>query len=399
VVRPGVPLVGQMREGLAARRMSRIPPYLFAEIDKKVAAKRAMGVDVIGLDIGDPDAATPEHIVAAARDALPRVENHRYASYFGMPALRRAVAAWYQRRFGVGLDPDTEILPTLGSKDGISHLPFALVDPGDVVLVPSPGYPVYLTGTVMADGEPHLMPLTAANKWLPDFDAIPVAVAERARILWLNYPNNPTAATAPLEFYERALAFARSYGITLCHDFPYSEVTYRGYRAPSILELPGAKEVAVEFHSLSKTYNMTGWRIGMAVGNAEVLKLLGQVKTNVDSGIFQVVQHAGIAALEGERDGDLEPVYEARQSRTLEVLRELGWKGAEAPDATFYLWLPVPDGYTSVSFASKVLDDAGVNVTPGNGFGEHGEGYFRVSLTVPDARLDEALDRLRRVRF
>jgi LL-diaminopimelate aminotransferase len=299
----------------------------------------------------------------------------------------------------VELDPDSEILPTLGSKDGISHLPFALVDPGDVVLVPSPGYPVYLTGTVMADGEPFIMPLAAANGWLPDLDSIPGEIADRARILWLNYPNNPTASTAPIEFYERAVAFCRAHGITLCHDFPYSEVTYRGYRAPSVLEVPGARDVAIEFHSLSKTFNMTGWRIGMAVGNAEVLKLLGQVKTNIDSGIFPVVQHAGIAALEGPENAALNLMYEARQSRVLAVLRELGWHDATAPDATFYLWLPVPEGYTSVSFASRVLDEAGVNVTPGNGFGEHGEGYFRVSLTVPDKRLDEALERLRTISF
>jgi LL-diaminopimelate aminotransferase len=251
----------------------------------------------------------------------------------------------------------------------------------------------------MADAEPYILPLTAANQWLPDFDSIPTGIAERARILWLNYPNNPTAATAPVEFYERALAFCRTNGITLCHDFPYSEVTFRGYRAPSVLELPGARENAIEFHSLSKTFNMTGWRIGMAVGNADVLRLLGQVKTNIDSGIFPVVQHAGIAALDGPENDALNAVYEARQSRTLAVLRELGWTDARAPDATFYLWLPVPDGYSSVSFTSKVLDDAGVNVTPGNGFGEHGEGYFRVSLTVPDARLDEALERLRKISF
>ena len=379
--------------------MLRIPPYLFAEIDKKVAAKRAAGVDVIALDIGDPDTPTPQDIVAAAEDALRHGDNHRYASYYGMPSLRRAIAAWYQRRFGVELDPDSEILPTLGSKDGISHLPFALIDPGDVVLVPSPGYPVYLTGTVMADGEAYLMPLTAAGHWLPDLDAIPGSVADRARVLWLNYPNNPTAATAPLAFYEKALAFCRRHDIVLCHDFPYSEVTYRGYRAPSVLELPGAKEVAIEFHSLSKTFNMTGWRIGMAVGNAEVLRLLGQVKTNIDSGIFPVVQHAGIAALEGPDNHALNAVYEARQTRTLAVLREVGWNDAVAPDATFYLWLPVPDGYTSVSFAGRVLDEAAVNVTPGNGFGKHGEGYFRVSLTVPDSRLDEALERLRRLSF
>jgi LL-diaminopimelate aminotransferase len=391
--------LSQLRQNLAASRMSRIPPYLFAEIDKKVAAKRAAGVDVIALDIGDPDTPTPEHILAAAADALPHVENHRYASYFGMPALRRAVGGWYRRRFGVELDPDNEILPTLGSKDGISHLPFALVNPGDVVLVPSPGYPVYLTGTVMADGNPYLMPLTAANNWLPDLDAIPGEIAERARILWLNYPNNPTAATAPPEFYEKALDFCRVHGIVLCHDFPYSEVTFRGYRAPSVLQFAGAKDLAIEFHSLSKTFNMTGWRIGMAVGNAEVLRLLGQVKTNIDSGIFPVVQRAGIAALEGQANDALNHVYEARQARTLAVLRELGWRDAVAPDATFYLWLPVPEGYTSVDFAARVLDEAAVNVTPGNGFGEHGEGYFRVSLTVPDARLDEALERLRKLSF
>jgi LL-diaminopimelate aminotransferase len=391
--------VTQLRDGLAARRMSRIPPYLFAEIDKKVAAKRAAGVDVIALDIGDPDTPTPGHIVDAARDALPHVENQRYASYFGMPALRQAVAGWYKGRFDVDVDPDSEILPTLGSKDGISHLPFALVDPGDVVLVPSPGYPVYFTGTVMADGEPHILPLRAENGWLPDLEAVPAAVVERARILWLNYPNNPTAATAPRDFYEKALTFCRRNGIVLCHDFPYSEVTFRGYRAPSVLEIPGAKEVAIEFHSLSKTFNMTGWRIGMAVGNEAVLRLLGQVKTNIDSGIFPVVQRAGIAALEGPDNDALNGIYEARQSRTLEVLRDLGWRDAVAPDATFYLWLPVPDGYTSVSFASHVLDQAGVNVTPGNGFGEYGEGYFRLSLTVPDQRLDEALERLRKLTF
>ncbi len=386
-------------ETLAAQRMSRIPPYLFAEIDRRVAAKRASGVDVIALDIGDPDTPTPAHVLAAATEALRHGENHRYASYFGMPALREAIAGWYQRRFEVDLDPASEVLPTLGSKDGISHLPFALVNPGDVVLMPSPGYPVYLTGTVMADGEPYILPLSAAHNWLPDLDAVPGDVAARARILWLNYPNNPTAATAPPEFFEKALRFCRDHAIVLCHDFPYSEVTFRGYRAPSILQFPGAKEVAVEFHSLSKTFNMTGWRVGMAVGNPEVLRLLGQVKTNIDSGIFPVVQHAAIAALNGPDLGHLNGIYEGRQARTLQVLREIGWPDATAPDATFYLWLPVPAGYSSVSFATRVLDEAGVNVTPGNGFGEPGEGYFRVSLTVTDDRLDEALERLRKLRF
>jgi len=263
------------RDSLAAKRMARIPPYLFAEIDRKVAAKRAAGADVIALDIGDPDTPTPEHIVRAAMEAVQKGENHRYASYFGMPALREAIAGWYQRRFEVTLDPATEVLPTLGSKDGISHLPFALVNPGDVVLMPSPGYPVYLTGTVMADGDPYILPLTAANNWLPDLDTIPDEVAARARILWLNYPNNPTAATAPREFLEKAVAFCRRHQVVLCHDAPYSEVCFRGYRPLSILQVEGAREVAVEFHSLSKTFNMTGWRVGMAVGNPEVLKLLG----------------------------------------------------------------------------------------------------------------------------
>jgi LL-diaminopimelate aminotransferase len=384
---------------LAAKRMSRIPPYLFAEIDKKVAAKRAAGVDVIALDIGDPDTPTPAPIVEAAIDALRHGENHRYASYYGMPALREAIAGWYKRRFDVDLDPATEVLPTLGSKDGISHLPFALVDPGDVVLVPSPGYPVYITGTVMADGDPYVLPLTAANGWVPDLDAVPEDVASRARILWLNYPNNPTAATVPDGFFEKAIEFCRHHGIVLCHDFPYSEVSFRGYRAPSVLQVPGARDVAVEFHSLSKTFNMTGWRVGMAVGNAEVVRLLGQVKTNIDSGIFPVVQHAAIAALNGPELPEMNALYERRQARTLQVLREIGWSDAVAPDATFYLWLPVPDGYTSVGFAAHVLDQAGVNVTPGNGFGEPGEGYFRLSLTVPDHRLDEALERLRKLRF
>ena len=379
--------------------MSRIPPYLFAEIDRKVAAKRAQGIDVIALDIGDPDRPTPDHVVEAAREALPDVANHRYASYYGMPELSEAVAGWYRRRFGVELDASSQVLPTLGSKDGISHLPFALVNPGDVVLVPSPGYPVYLTGTVMADGEPHILPLTAANGWLPDLAAIPDEVAARARILWLNYPNNPTAATAPLDFYRGAVDFCRRHGIVLCHDFPYSEIVFRGYRAPSVLQVDGATDVAVEFHSLSKSYNMTGWRVGMAVGNAEVLRLLGQVKTNIDSGIFPVVQHAAIAALNGPDNEGLNAVYEARQARALSAFHDLGWRDQVAPDATFYLWLPVPDGYTSVSFATRVLDDAAVNITPGNGFGEHGEGYFRVSLTVPDSRLDEALERLRKLKL
>jgi LL-diaminopimelate aminotransferase len=379
--------------------MARIPPYLFAELDRKVAERRAAGVDVITLDIGDPVEPTPEHIIQAAQEALPHADNHRYASYSGMPELRGAMAAWYQRRFSVELDPDHEVLPTLGAKEGIAHLPVALLDPGDVALVPSPGYPVYLTGAVMADADVVLMPLRPTNGWLPDLDAIPDDALRRARVLWVNYPNNPTAAIAPLAFFREAVEFCRRHDIVLCSDLPYSEVSFRGYRAPSALEVPGAKEVVVEFHSLSKTYNMTGWRVGMAVGNADVVRLLGQVKTNVDSGIFQVVQRAAIAALSSPEDGAIDAVYASRQQRAIDTFCEMGWTDIEVPDATFYLWLSVPHGYSSMSFASHLLDHAGVNVTPGIGFGEYGEGYFRVSLTVPDHRLDEALERLRHLRF
>jgi LL-diaminopimelate aminotransferase len=379
--------------------MARIPPYLFAEIDRKVAEKRAAGVDVIGLDIGDPDVPTPAPIVDAAVAALNAGENHRYASYFGMPELRRAMADWYARRFGVELDPDTEVLPTLGAKDAIAHVPLALLDPGDVALAPDPGYPVYVTGAIMADAEPYPMQLRANQGWLPDLDAIPRDIAERARILWLNYPNNPTAATAPADFFQEAIEYCRREGIILCHDAPYSEISFRGYSAPSVLQFEGAKEVAVEFHSLSKTYNMTGWRVGMAVGNAEVVRLLGQVKTNIDSGVFPVVQHAAISALRTPQDPAMNAIYQARQERAVKTLRTLGWDDFVPPDATFYLWVPVPDGYTSVSFAARVLDEAGVNVTPGVGFGRGGEGYVRISLTVPDRRLDEALERLTKLTF
>jgi LL-diaminopimelate aminotransferase len=383
-----------------AKRLGRIPPYLFAEIDRKVQEKKRAGVDVISLGIGDPDLATPGRIVSVLQEAAADPANHRYASYFGLAELREAIAGWYQDRSGIELDPATEILPTLGSKDGISHVPLALVDPGDVVLAPDPGYTVYVTGAIMAGAEPYAMPLTQENHWLPDLDAIPADVAARARLLWLNYPNNPTAATASREFLERAVAFCRRHDIVLCHDAPYSEIAFDGYRPPTLFEIPGAKDIGLEFHSLSKTYNMTGWRIGWVCGRADLVDLIGQLKTNIDSGIFQAVQWAAIEALNGgeEETKAACAVYARRHRAVAETLNSLGWN-IKPPRATFYVWAPVPDGYDSIGFASHVLDQVGVNITPGVGFGPHGEGYFRLSVTAPDARIDEAMARMRKLRI
>jgi LL-diaminopimelate aminotransferase len=383
-----------------AQRLGLIPPYLFAEIDRKVQEKKRAGVDVISLGIGDPDLPTPERIVSVLQEAAADPANHRYPSYFGLVELREAIAHWYRERFRVTLDPATEILPTLGSKDGISHVPLALVDPGDVVLAPDPGYTVYVTGALMAGGEPYIMPLESRNQWLPDLDAIPDAVAERARLMWLNYPNNPTAAVADRAFLERAVDFCRRHGIVLCHDAPYSEIAFDGYRPLSLFEIDGAKEIGLEFHSLSKTYNMTGWRIGWVCGRADLVGLIGQLKTNIDSGIFQAVQWAAIEALNG---GEAETqaaceVYGRRHRLVADTLNALGWS-IKPPRATFYVWAPVPSGYDSLRFAGHVLDEVGVNITPGVGFGAHGEGYFRLSVTAPDARLEEAMARLRRLKL
>ena len=383
-----------------ASRLGRIPPYLFAEIDRKVQEKKRSGVDVISLGIGDPDLPTPQRIVHVLQEAAADPANHRYASYFGLAELRQAIADWYGERSVVTLDPSTEILPTLGSKDGIAHVPLALVDPGDVVLAPDPGYTVYVTGALMAGADPYVMPLTAANQWLPELDAIPEDVAQRARLMWLNYPNNPTAAVADREFLERAVAFCQRHDIILCHDAPYSEIAFDGYRPLTLFEIPGAKEIGLEFHSLSKTYNMTGWRIGWVCGRADLVGLIGRLKTNIDSGIFQAVQWAAIEALNG---GDQETraacdVYARRHRLVADTLNDLGWN-IKPPRATFYVWAPVPDGYDSIGFASHVLDEVGVNITPGVGFGAYGEGYFRLSVTAPDARLEEAMERMRKLKL
>jgi len=383
-----------------ASRLAKIPPYLFAEIDRKVQEKKRAGVDVISLGIGDPDLPTPPRIVHVLQEAAADPANHRYASYFGLAELRQAIAGWYGARSGVTLDPDTEILPTLGSKDGIAHVPLALVDPGDIVLAPNPGYTVYMTGALMAGGDPYVMPLTAANHWLPDLDAIPEDVAERARLMWLNYPNNPTAAVADREFLESAVAFCQRHDIILCHDAPYSEIAFDGYRPLTLFEVPGAKEIGLEFHSLSKTFNMTGWRIGWVCGRADLVGLIGQLKTNIDSGIFQAVQWAAIEALNGgdQDTREANKVYARRHRLVADTLNDLGWN-LKPPRATFYVWAPVPAGYDSIGFASHVLNEVGVNITPGVGFGAHGEGYFRLSVTAPDARLEEAMTRMRKLKL
>jgi LL-diaminopimelate aminotransferase len=378
-------------------RMKAIPPYLFAEIDRKVAERKAAGADVISFGIGDPDLPTPgfivEELAAAARDP----STHRYPSYFGLPALRTAIAAFYRRRFGVELDPDTQVLPLIGSKEGIAHLPWAFVDPGDPVLVTEPGYPVYEVATILAGGQPVHVPLSAVDGWFPELGRIDGATADRARILWLCYPSNPTGAVATAGQLDEAVRFCAAHDLLLAYDNAYSEITYDGFVAPSVLQVPGALEVAVEFGSLSKTCNMTGWRIGWAVGNPTAVEALGRVKTNIDSGIFNAVQRAGVAALESGMPHlpGLLATYQRRRDRIMEVFWEAGWK-VDAPKGALYVWLPTPPGESSVAFTARLLDEAGVVVAPGTGYGPSGEGYIRLSLTIPDERLEEGCERVRK---
>jgi LL-diaminopimelate aminotransferase len=380
-----------------ARRIAAIPPYLFAEIDRRIAEKRAAGVDVISFGIGDPDLPTPEFIVEELARAAHDPSTHQYPSYFGLPAFREAVADFYRRRFGVTLDPATQVLPLIGSKEGLAHLPWAFVDPGETALVPEPGYPVYEVATILAGGEPVHLPLGAERGWFPDFAAVGRAAADRAKILWLNYPSNPTAAVATLDQFEQAVRFAADHDLLLAHDNAYSEITFDGFVAPSVLEVPGAVEVAVEFGSLSKIFNMTGWRIGWVVGNPVAIEALGRVKTNIDSGIFNAVQRAGLAALRSDMPHlpGLVATYQRRRDRIMEVFNEAGWK-VEAPKGALYVWLPTPPGESSVRFTQRLLDDAGVVVAPGSGYGPSGEGYVRLSLTIPDARLEEGCERVRK---
>ncbi len=375
-----------------ADRMGELPPYLFARIDEMKANKIRSGVDVIDLGVGDPDLPTPDHIVEELCRAARDPANHHYPSYAGMTEYRAAVAGWYRKRFGIELDPGTEVLALMGSKDGIAHIPEAFVNPGDYVLAPSPGYPVYRTSTLFAEGKLYEMPLSAENQFIPVLEDIPHNIAAAARIMFLNYPNNPTSAVTLPGFFESAVEFARENDILIVHDNAYSEISYDGYRAPSFLATDGAMDVAVEMHSLSKTFNMTGWRIGMAVGNASILSGLSRLKSNIDSGVFDAVQRAAIAALNGPDTTvkDACRIYQERRDVLVKGLRELGF-AVEAPKATFYVWMQVED---CMGFAARMLDEAGIVVTPGIGFGSGGDGYVRFALTRTKERIREAIERM-----
>lgn len=378
-----------------ARRIQTLPPYLFARIDEKIAEAKAKGVDVISLGIGDPDLPTPEHIINKLVKAARNPVNHRYPSYVGMLEFRQAVAEWYKRRSNTILDPKKEVVALIGSKEGIAHIAFCYLNPGDIALIPDPGYPVYGVGTSLAGGVPYNMPLKEENGFLPDLEAIPEEIAHKAKLMFLNYPNNPTGAIADERFYLKVIDFAKKYDILICHDGPYSEIAFKGYKPLSFLEVPGAKDVGIEFHSMSKTYNMTGWRIGWAAGNAGVIDALGRIKSNIDTGVFQAIQEAAIEGLLGSQAivQEINAIYQERQEIVLDGLTALGWS-VERPQATIYVWPKVPKGFTSASFCELILDKTGVVVTPGNSYGEYGEGYFRISLTVKTERLREALQRM-----
>ncbi|HNV86254.1 MAG TPA: LL-diaminopimelate aminotransferase [Candidatus Omnitrophota bacterium] len=383
-----------------SERLGKLPPYLFAEIDRLKREAVAKGRDIIDMGVGDPDTPTPSFIIEALNRASRDAQNHRYALDAGMPQLRKAIAEWYESRYEVRLDPEREILPLIGSKEGIAHMPLAILNPGEVALIPDPGYPPYRSGTVFAGGVPCLMPLLAENHFLPDLGDIDETQLKRAKMMFLNYPNNPTTACAPLEFMEEALRFGKKNGLAICYDAAYAEMGFEGYEAPSFLGIEGAKERCIEFHSLSKTFSMTGWRIGFAVGNADLIRFLGKIKSNVDSGIFQAVQWAGVTALrEGAEEArKILKIYEERRNVLVTGLRKLGWENIEMPAATFYVWIPVPPGYTSQEITLKFLREADIVVTPGNGFGANGEGYFRIALTVPKQRIQEALERIAKIK-
>ena len=383
-----------------AKRIKELPIYLFTEIDRKKKEALARGVDLIDLGVGDPDIPTPPKIVEKLMEGASKPVNHRYPSSAGLLQYREAVAIWYQKRFGVKLDPEREVVSLIGSKEGIANMAIAFVDPGDIVLVASPCYPVYHIGTSFCGGKNYFLPLVKKNHFLPDLDAVPAGVARQAKMLWINYPNNPTAAVAEKDFFARVVEFAHRYNIIVCHDAAYTEMGFDGYRPASFLELEGAQEVGIEFHSLSKTFNMTGWRVGMAVGNKDLVSGLAQVKSNVDSGIFQAVQEAAIEALH-LGDEIVEPsrrVYQERRDILVSGLRAAGLE-CEKPRATFYVWVSAPKGLTSAQFTAKLLDEVGVVTTPGNGFGEVGEGYVRFTICVAKERLGEVTERIRQVRF
>ncbi|MFQ5380794.1 MAG: LL-diaminopimelate aminotransferase [Dehalococcoidia bacterium] len=380
-----------------ARRVESLPPYLFAEISKKIAARRAEGQDIVTFGIGDPDLPTPDHIMAALHRAADDPANHRYPESEGLPELRRAISDWYSRRFEVHFDPEKECLPLIGSKEGIGHIALCFIDPGDLAIAPDPGYPVYEIGTMFAGGETYKVPCRREDGWLVDFDSIPEDVARRAKLIWLNYPNNPTGAVADLAFFERAVAWAKRFDVAILHDNPYSDVCYDGYVAPSIFEAVGARDVAVEFNSWSKIYNMTGWRIAMIVGNETMVDALMRVKSNLDSGIPQAIQRMAIEAVNGPQDciAEHNAIYQRRRDRIVSVLSGLGLS-VDLPRGSLYVWAGLPEGVKSADYAARLIDDCGVVVTPGRGYGVQGEGYIRLSVTTPDDQLEEGLARLER---
>lgn len=381
-----------------SKKILSLPPYLFLEIDKAKRQARAEGRDIIDLGIGDPDQPTPAHIVEklyqAARDPL----THTYALDQGMPALRQRIAAWYKGRFSVEIKPETEVLPLIGSKEGIAHFPLAFLNPGDYSLVPDPCYPPYKGGTILAGGKPFLMPLREINGFLPDLKKIPSGILKKAKLIYINYPNNPTSATAEKAFYQDLVNFAKKHKLIVISDLAYSELTYDGYRANSFFEVEGAKDVAIEFHSLSKTYNMTGWRLGWACGNAELVSALAKVKSNIDSGIFSAIQLAGVAALDGPQEPlkEICRLYQERRDILVEGLNSLGWE-VNAPKATFYLWIKIAKNTDSMKFSSLLLERANIIVTPGIGFGKNGEGFIRIALTKSKERIKEAIERLKKI--
>jgi len=378
-----------------ADRIKNLPPYVFATVEARIAAKKAAGVDVISLGIGSPDLPAPRPIIDAMYQEALKPNTHGYAGYYGTAQLRNAICTYYGKRFGVELDPESEVRPLIGSKEGLANMALAFVDPGDIVLASDPGYPTYRMGAVMAGGDFYAVPLLEENNWLPVLEDVPSDIAARATMLWLNYPNNPTGVGAPLDFMQRAVDFCREYDIVLCYDNPYCDLVFDGYVAPSILQIPDAKDVAVEFNSLSKTYNMAGWRVGMAVGNAQAIDALTTIKTNVDSGIFLPLQAAAAVALTGDQSwiAKRNLIYQRRRDIILDLLPRLGMS-AQPPQGGLYVWARVPAGVDCEAYAIEMLDKAGVWLTPGTAFGEYGDGFLRLSVCVPDERLIEAGERL-----
>jgi LL-diaminopimelate aminotransferase len=381
-----------------ANRIDKMPPYVFAKLGARIREMIAEGKDVIRLDIGSPDLPPPDALIEVMYASARNPGHHGYAGYYGTPELRQAIAGYYQRRFGVELDPGKEIVSLIGSKEGIANVALAFVDPGQTVLVPDPGYPTYAMGTLLAGGVPYRVPLLAENGFLPDLGSIPEEVARKAKILWLNYPNNPTGATASLAFFEEAVAFARRYDLLICHDNPYCDVTFEGYVAPSLLEVPGAMELTLEFNSLSKTYNMAGWRVGMAVGSAKAIEALARTKTNIDSGIFRPLQDAAVVALNGDQSwlAERNEIYRERRDLILATLADLGVEAGRSR-ASLYVWAGAPKEMGSETLAGRLLEEVGVSVAPGTAFGPRGEGWFRISLGMDTGRIEEAMERLKRL--